>query len=119
MSDEGRQLFDVGLQPERTALAWRRTGLALTVAALVAVRILPEALGTWAVVPAGFGVAAAVGVLVAAHRRHVAVHRALVHAGPDETRLPTGLLPLAVAVLVAGGGIAALVVVLASGGPGR
>ncbi|PZF53302.1 hypothetical protein DEJ23_14870 [Curtobacterium sp. MCSS17_008] len=62
-----RQVFDPGLQPERTALAWRRTALALTVAALVAVRILPETLGLWTVLPAGAGLVAAVAVLVAAH----------------------------------------------------
>ncbi|WIB26723.1 DUF202 domain-containing protein [Curtobacterium sp. MCSS17_015] len=112
MTDSGRQVFDPGLQPERTALAWRRTGLAITVAALVAVRILPEVLGPWAIVPAGLGLAAAVAVLIAAHRRHQAVHRTLIDADTDRVSLPSGALPFAVTVLVTGGGIAAAIVVL-------
>ena len=114
MTDQGRQVFDRGLQPERTALAWRRTGLAITVAALVAVRILPEVLGLWAIVPAGLGLVAAVAVLVAAHRRHQVVHRTLVDADTDRVPLPSGALPLAVTILLTGGGIAAMLMVVAA-----
>jgi putative membrane protein len=106
-------VFDEGLQPERTSLAWRRTGLALVVAALVAVRVLPEVLGGWAIVPAGFGLAATVGIFIAAHHRYAVVHRTLVVAG-DHATLPSGVLLLAVVAVVAVGGCAALVVVLMS-----
>lgn len=110
--EHDEQLFDPGLQPERTALAWRRTALALTVAAIVAVRILPELLGTWAIVPAGLGLTGAVAVLVLAHRRHRAVHHILVHSDTDRVPLPGGALPLCTALLVGIGGLAALTAVL-------
>jgi uncharacterized membrane protein YidH (DUF202 family) len=45
-------LWDRGAQPERTALAWSRTTLALIVAGLLCVRLAPS--------PAGAAVAAAV-----------------------------------------------------------
>lgn len=111
MTDQHRGLFDPGLQPERTALAWRRTATAVAVGALVAVRILPEVLGTWALVPAGAGLAAASWVLVSAHRRHRAVHRTLLEADSDRVPLPSGRLPLVLAVLVSGGGAVCLAAV--------
>lgn len=107
-----RRLFDQGLQPERTALAWRRTALALTVAAVVAIRILPELLGTWSIVPAGLGLAGAMAVLVSAHRRHRTVQRTLVSSESDRVPLPGGALPLCTALLVGTGGLAALTAVL-------
>lgn len=75
---------DSGLQPERTALAWRRTVLALAVGALVSVRVLPSVLGDWTIVTGLAGVAAAAGLWIAArsraarvdaafHERHTAV----------------------------------------------
>lgn len=41
---------DEGLQPERTALAWRRTALAVVVGSLVGLRVLPALLGPLAYV---------------------------------------------------------------------
>jgi len=72
--------WDSGLQPERTALAWRRTGLALTIGSLIGLRVLPPLLGPAAYVLAGLGVVASLAVLAAAHRRYRRVHRLLLAA---------------------------------------
>ena len=106
-------LFDPGLQPERTALAWRRTGLALTAGSLVAVRILPAVLGSWALVPAGFGVIAALSILVLAHRRHVRIAHTLLTTDGHRVPLQSGMLLFAVFVVTVGGGVAALMVIAA------
>lgn len=49
--------FDAGLQIERTALSWRRTALSVAIGSLVALRALPEYLGSgvW-VIPGVIGV---------------------------------------------------------------
>jgi len=118
--------WDPGLQPERTALAWRRTGLALTVGSLIGLRVLPPLLGPAAYVLAGLGVVASLAVLAAAHRRYRRVHRLLLAARDDghtradggstgsPTRVPTtgGALPAATAVLALAAGLGALVVAL-------
>jgi hypothetical protein len=130
--------WDPGLQPERTALAWRRTGLALTVGSLIGLRVLPPLLGPAAFVLAGLGVVASLAVLAAAHRRYRRVHRLLLAArddghtradvgsdsGPSDgvdagstsspARVPTtgGALPAATAALALAAGLGALVVAL-------
>lgn len=55
---------DNGLQRERTTLAWRRTGLALIVAALVIGRLSAQETGPAAVVPIVFGVVVVAVALV-------------------------------------------------------
>ncbi|WP_369814275.1 DUF202 domain-containing protein [Frigoribacterium sp. Leaf164] len=113
--DRSARPFDPGLQPERTALAWRRTALALTVGSLVGLRVLPLLLGdgaaTYAV--AGLGVAASVAVLVGAHRRYRRVHRLLTSGADDRAPIGGGLLPAAVALLTVAAGVAALALALA------
>ncbi|MBO0881189.1 MAG: DUF202 domain-containing protein, partial [Mycobacterium sp.] len=108
--DDGEAVFDDGLQPERTALSWRRTGLALLGASSGAARVLPEILPVWTVVPAGLGIVISFGVLVAAHRRYRAVHAALTSSESAEMPLHGGGLPAVVAALVAAGGLGAMVV---------
>ncbi|GIG30456.1 DUF202 domain-containing protein [Cellulomonas marina] len=98
--DEGAQpgrggaVLDDGLQPERTALAWRRTGLAVTVGGLVALRVLPPALGGWGLAAGLGGTAAGLLLALLGTRRTRAVESAL--------RLrPSGALPAAGALLAA------------------
>ena len=53
----GDDLYDPGLQPERTELAWRRTALSIAVGSVVAMRLLPTALGSgWWILPGITGV---------------------------------------------------------------
>jgi uncharacterized membrane protein YidH (DUF202 family) len=64
-------LFDPGLQPERTSLAWRRTALSVAVGSLVALRVLPESLHhpIW-YVPGFLGVLFAAWLWRVSHRRY-------------------------------------------------
>lgn len=105
-------IFDPGLQPERTALAWRRTGLAMTVAGIAAVRVMPELLGPWAFVPAGLGLAASILITALAHRRHRIVHRTLTASRSDRVALPSGWLPLLTTAVTLAGGLLAIAVVI-------
>jgi uncharacterized membrane protein YidH (DUF202 family) len=109
----GSRPSDPGLQPERTALAWRRTALALVVGSLLGLRVLPQLLGPAGLVVAAAGVAAALAVLAAAHGRYRRVHRILTSGSGDRRALPGGGLPALVAALTACAGAAALVVALA------
>jgi uncharacterized membrane protein YidH (DUF202 family) len=111
----GDRPFDPGLQPERTALAWRRTALALVVGSLLGLRVLPALLGWPGLVVAAAGVATALVVLASAHRRYRLVHRILTAGPADPHRpvaLPGGALPALVAALTACAGLAALALAL-------
>ncbi|WP_171058232.1 DUF202 domain-containing protein [Modestobacter altitudinis] len=88
------RVFDDGLQAERTALAWRRTSLALAVAAAGAGRLAAPALGVLALALAGLGLVQAVAVGWGAARRYRAVRRALTSHG-DLSTLRAGGLPMA------------------------
>ncbi|GAA1363173.1 DUF202 domain-containing protein [Streptomyces beijiangensis] len=64
---------DPGLQPERTRLAWRRTTLSFTVAAVLAGKQALDGATPAGVVAAAFGLLLWVAFLWVAHRRMVDV----------------------------------------------
>ena len=104
-------LFDPGLQPERTELAWRRTCLALGVGSLVAMRLLPLAFGSaWWALAGLAGVIAAALLWVAARRRYRSTNDALT-GRPVRRHLPDGRLLLALTLFSSGAGAMMLAVV--------
>ena len=93
----GQALFDPGLQPERTALAWRRTALTLAVGAIVSFRLLPPVLGLWSIAVGVAGLLLSAATWILAGRRARRVQSALLHSsGP----LPGGGLPLLLTLIV-------------------
>ena len=121
MADSGQMpQDDDGTEPdprytfanERTFLAWSRTALALVVAGLGVVQLLPPFPG----VPWGrhvLGVPLIVfGAVVAvtAYREWIASQRAMRHEQP----LPRSVMPVIMTVIIAAMAVAAAVVVLAS-----
>jgi putative membrane protein len=100
------QLFDPGLQPERTELAWRRTTLALIIGALIALRLLPPALGSWSIIVGLAGLVMAVLIWVLAHRRARLTSHVLRH---EHAVLPGGGLLLLLATVTTAGAAIGLV----------
>lgn len=102
------QIADPGLQPERTELAWRRTALALAVGSLVAIKLLPDRLGStlW-VIPGILGLLTAGFLWVAVRRRTRAATAAL--ASDHATAMPDGALLLVVSVLMTCAGLLGVV----------
>ena len=95
-----RPASDATAPQERTALAWRRTGLALLVGALTIGRLTLDTLGPAVVLPTAVGAALAGWVLVAAMRS-----RRLARPHPEQpgfSVLADGRLPMVVAGLVGG-----------------
>ena len=102
--------FDAGLQPERTALAWRRTALSLVLGALISLRILPPVLGTWSLVLSFAGLALSLVLWVRARKRAANTTSAL----HEDRALPDGTLALQLGVTVSAAGALALAYVLGS-----
>jgi putative membrane protein len=83
---------DPGVQPERTALAWRRTGLTLAAGSLMAVHVLPRVSASpWWVLTGICGLVSALGVLVAADRRYRPLQPGSRSPGPGAAALATAL----------------------------
>lgn len=94
-------VYDPGLQPERTRLAWQRTCLSLGLGALVYARVAAATVGPWAWVLAGAGLTVALVVGALSRRRYRYTHRSLV-AGI--VKLADGVLPAILALAVCAGG---------------
>ncbi|MFJ2544038.1 DUF202 domain-containing protein [Microbacterium sp. NPDC087589] len=100
-------LFDPGLQPERTELAWRRSALAIAVGSLISLRILPAGLpasfAAFGLVPGIVGILAACAIWVAARRRQVRLSAYLTGASLREPHGGGMLLSLTMLAVLFGG----------------
>ena len=71
-------VYDRGLQPERTLLAWRRTCLSFATVSLVAMRFVVESLGVIGVIAstaaAGLALAACFAASHGYRRAHASLH---------------------------------------------
>jgi uncharacterized membrane protein YidH (DUF202 family) len=103
-------LFDSGLQPERTLLAWRRTCLAFAVGSLIAMRSTVEKVGVIAVVVGVLGAALAIAAYFAAAAGYKRATLALARSG-FLCRDAWPLLLVTLATLLLGVACAVLVVV--------
>jgi len=85
-SPSADRVFDQGLQPERTFLAWQRTVLALGVACAVAVRFTAPHFGPIAIVAGIGGLGLALAAYIGVRYRYRRTHTALTQSaatGPD------------------------------------
>jgi hypothetical protein len=109
-------IFDPGLQPERTELAWRRTATAIAVGSLIALRLLPVALGHPAWIGGGVaGVLFAGWIWLQARTRFRRGYQVLLAAGlKGRPRMPGGGLMALTALAVFLIALTAVAVVLKS-----
>ncbi|SDQ11005.1 DUF202 domain-containing protein [Quadrisphaera sp. DSM 44207] len=120
-------VFDPGLQPERTALSWRRTALALVVAAVGGGRLLAVHVGAVAHAAALVGLLVAAGVWMAGARRYATTSARLTGSAgtrgqpldgqpldgqPTGGHLPDGRLLAVTTAVCSGTGLLALALVV-------
>jgi len=108
MTDE--EPWDPGLQPERTALAWRRSVLGILIGSVAMVRILPPAVGVWSLWIGIVGILASTALWVASAARIRRTDRAL----RTESALPGGVLPAVLAATVMAAAAAGIAIFLVS-----
>ena len=101
------RLFDPGLQPERTALAWQRTGLALSAGSVALGRLLLPVLGISSYLISALGIGLCLWLWVHAEGRYRAVNKALLST-PQAALPGFGKLALLCALLCLLCGLAAL-----------
>ncbi|MFI5625901.1 DUF202 domain-containing protein [Nocardioides sp. NPDC051685] len=75
------RVFDPGLQPERTLLAWRRTSLAFAAASVVAFRFTGPTLGFLALPLAIGGAGMGIAAYFTASARYRRGHESLIRTG--------------------------------------
>ena len=103
-------LYDAGLQPERTLLAWRRTALAIAGGGAVGARVLSEQIGALAYLVGLAVVAVALAAYVLAHRAYRRAVLEMVHGSGLAPSPGVPVAGLAVACLLLGAGGLAFVV---------
>lgn len=110
------QIFDAGMQPERTALSWRRTALSMAAGSVVAVRVFPDLFGAWTLIPTTLAVVLAAIVFVSAQVRYRRNHRALLESrrAGTATLLEDGRMIALVAIVTLCLGLLAAVPLVAS-----
>ena len=79
------RVWDKGLQPERTALSWRRLSMVFLGVGLLLPRVVWHLVGGWSLIGSGLLALLAVVLYTAGDRRYGRTHRSLVDAGqlPD------------------------------------
>lgn len=112
-SGASNHVFDQGLQPERTVLAWQRTVLALGIGVLAGSRVLLPVLGSVSYLLLAAGLSAVLGMFVAIRRRYDRMHAHLTQE--SRLSLPHGaMLPGVLALFVVLSGLCALAFVVLS-----
>lgn len=106
--DPRAAVFDAGLQPERTLLAWRRTCLSIAAGFVATIKYFTDAIGPVAIVLGIVGIGLAGVAWLVCTLRYRRVHRGLVTHGMLASG---GTLPLLVAGAVSIGAVTALIVV--------
>ncbi|MFP3459993.1 DUF202 domain-containing protein [Arthrobacter globiformis] len=105
-------LFDQGLQPERTGLAWQRTCLALLAGSLAAMKILPPIFGPLSLLLGVGGVLEATLLLLVVRRRYLRHHQTLTTRDGSPAGAADGRLPAALGASTVAAGIISLTLVL-------
>ena len=96
----GHGVYDPGLQPERTLLAWRRTCLSFAIASLIGARYTLDVFGLFAIGFGVFGSALAAAAYFAAARGYQRAQRTLHESHSSGTSGAPVLLATLAALLV-------------------